>query len=96
MDKSEKFYLICPVLPMFMQVAECLSACGYLRRCSINSLEDTGGGVNHSDCGSREILSGIGWVTAEFCNPSISFPRQINIPRFLSHIFKFSYFSHSL
>lgn len=39
MDKSEKFYLICPVLSVFVQVAECVSACGYLRRCSMNSLK---------------------------------------------------------
>lgn len=39
MDKSEKFFLICPVLSVFVQVAERVSACGYLRRCSIKSLE---------------------------------------------------------
>ena len=96
MDKSEKFYLVCAVLSMFMQVAECVSACGYLRRCSIKSLKNIGCGVNHSDCCSREILSRIGWATAEFCSPSILFPRQVNITRFPSQIFMFSYFSHSL
>lgn len=40
MGKSEKFYHIYPVLSMFMQVTECVSVCGYLSRCSVNSLKN--------------------------------------------------------
>lgn len=58
MDKSEKFYHVYPVLSMFMQVAECVSVCGYLSRCSVNALKNTGCGVNCSSCCSAKILSG--------------------------------------
>jgi len=36
MDKSEKFHLVCPVVSVFVQVAECVSACRYPRRFSRN------------------------------------------------------------
>lgn len=66
MDKSEKFYHVYPVLSMFMQIAECVSVCGYLSRCSANSLKNTGCGVNRSSCFSGKILSRIGWVQQNF------------------------------
>lgn len=42
MGKSEKFYYVYSALSMLIQVAEYVSLCGYLSRCSINSLEKHG------------------------------------------------------
>lgn len=66
MGKSEKFCHVYPVLSMFMQVAGHVSVSGYLSRCTVNSLKNTGCWVNCSSCCSGKILSGIGWVQQNF------------------------------
>lgn len=76
MGKSEKFYHIYPVLSMFMQVTECVSVCGCLSRCSVNSLKNRLWG---------ELFQLLLWEnpwwdwlgSTEFCSSSLWFPSKL-------------------
>lgn len=92
MGKSEKFYHVYPVLFIFMQVAGCVSVCGYLSRCSVNFLKNTGCWVNCSSCCCGKILSGIGWVQQNFVACLFCFQEKLmgfSITNFWGFFFSF-------